>query len=349
MDENPRRAVALVFAGGIGLGAYEGGCYAALHESALSPDWVAASSVGAMNAAVIAGSAPELRVQHLRELWMDGENAAARTTGRQNGSGTPRHLQNWASVLQTRLLGRAGHFHPRYLANPFGAFSSFYDLSPLRARIEKLVDFGRLNSGEVRVCVAATDIESGEPVLFDTAEGSRLTIDHLLASCGFLPEFAPVSIDGRLLGDGGLSMNAPVEAVLLREPVPAGERVCFVVDLFAQDGDRPTGVESAFARKNDLIFANQTVLRLEACRRESELRDRLAAAGGGAGNLIRDVFYLSYRAPREEAGPEKQFDMSLATAGDRWEAGALDMAEAIRRLALVSRPEHGFGLHRVRR
>jgi predicted acylesterase/phospholipase RssA len=84
---------------------------------------------------------------------------------------------------------------------------------PLKTRLAELVDFSRLNGGEVRVSVATTDIETGELVIFDTARGHRIELDHVLASCGFLPEFPAVEIDGRLLGDGGLSANAPVEAL----------------------------------------------------------------------------------------------------------------------------------------
>jgi NTE family protein len=343
--------LAVVFAGGVGLGVYQAGVYAALHEvAALRLDWLAGSSIGAVNAAVVAGNPPERRIERLRALWLDGENTKPHATGHAAPSfGTARHLQNWASALQTRLIGRTGHFHPRYLTRPFGPYSSIYDLSPLRARIERLVDFGRLNSGEVRMCVAATDLETGDPVLFDTGEGTRITADHLLASCGYLPEFAPVEIDGRLLGDGGLSINAPIEAVLLGEEPGGIERACFVVDLFSRDGERPVGLQAALTRKNDLLLANQTFMRLEAYRRESGMRDHLARSGAGTRSSVRAVCYLSYRAATEEAGPEKVFDLSLATMSDRWHAGALDAREAIRRLSLGARPEHGWALHVIRR
>jgi NTE family protein len=94
-----------------------------------------------------------------------------------------------------------------------GPFRSLYDLAPMKGRLAGLVDFARLNSGEVRFSIATTDIETGELVIFDNTKGDNITIDHVLASCGFLPEFAPVEVDGRLLGDGGLSANAPIEAV----------------------------------------------------------------------------------------------------------------------------------------
>ena len=82
--------------------------------------------------------------------------------------------------------------------SPAHRFRSFYDLAPLRERLRRFVDFGRLNSGEVRFSVATTDLESGETIVFDTAKGARIEVDHLLASAGYLPEFAPVEIDGRL-------------------------------------------------------------------------------------------------------------------------------------------------------
>jgi NTE family protein len=189
-----------------------------------------------------------------------------------------------------------------------------------------------------------TDIETGEPVFVDTRDGDLITPDHLLASCGFLPEFAPVEIDGRLLGDGGLSANAPIEPVL-SDPA-TDHRTCFVIDLFARDGRRPRTLQAAMERKSDLIFGNQTWQRLDAFRRERQLRAEIAALAAKlqtaapdqsepdvaglappAGTLT--VLHLSYRSPSEEAGPEKTFDLSAATIKRRWRAGALDMALAL--------------------
>ena len=165
-----------------------------------------------------------------------------------------------------------------------------------------------------------------------------------------------------LLGEGGLSANAPIEAVLFDDRHD-GDRVCFVIDLFAPDGRRPKGLETALARKNDLMFANQTRLRLEALRRELDLafaldhasqtvalEAREAARALLAGrSRIRALLHLSYRAPREEAGPEKMFDLSKATANDRWHAGALDMAEAVKELSLLSLESRSCELRVIRR
>src|SRR5206468_13052393 len=149
---------------------------------------------------------------------------------------------------------------------------SLYDLAPMRERIKSLVDFGRLNNGDIRISVAATDIETGEPVIFDSS-GTRIEVDHLLASCGFLAEFAPVDLDGRLLGDGGLSLNAPFDPILASES--EGDLLLYVIDLYARDGERPESLESAIERKNDLLFGNQTIIRLKYCAELRRLRKQL--------------------------------------------------------------------------
>src|SRR3954469_2297391 len=316
-------SVALIFAGGVGLGSYQAGAYAAVHDRlASSKLWGAGSSIGATNAALIAGTRPDRRVEALRSLW----NCADQHPDHSRAPRVERwqHLENWSSAIRARLLGSAGHFRPR-APLPWGGFKSLYDLAPLRERIEALVDFDRLNSGEVRVTVATTDVESGELVMFDTARGDRITIDHLMASCGYLPEFAPVEISGRLLGDGGLSANAPIEALLHERPA---DLTCFVLDLFARDGSRPRDLETALARKSDLTFANQTWLRLEAyCREQrliSELRKLNREQRGST-----TIYYLSYRPPPAEAGSERTFDYSERSLATRWHAGAADMRRAL--------------------
>jgi NTE family protein len=336
-DEQSRAArPALVLAGGMGLGAYQAGVYEELHEQGIEPGWLAASSAGAINAALIAGNPPEDRVSALRRYWLD---AAMWSWDRQTlpvGSAF-RHLSNWLSAIQSRLAGAPGYFRPRLPADPFSPFRSLYDLAPMHARLKGLIDFDLLNAGRPRVSIATTDIESGEPVIFDTAAGDVLRSEHLLASCGFLPEFAPVEIGGRLLGDGGLSINAPFEPVLDEAGSPPP--YILVVDLFARDGSRPTSLETALARKTDLTFANQTVLRLQ-----SFLRGRTAA--GAAAHTAPPIFYLSYRAVPDEAGSEKMFDLSRRTAETRWRMGRLDMQEALKR---ISGNAATGGLHVIRR
>jgi NTE family protein len=207
---------------------------------------------------------------------------------------------------------------PRTLSLLFGNALSLYDLSPLRARLVDFIDFERLNRGEVRFSVTTTDVEQGEPVVFDTARGDTIGPDHLIASCGFLPEFPPVEIGGRLLGDGGLSANAPLEAVLEDDRLRGQEILCFAIDLFAAEGRRPTTLAGAAARSLDLFFGAQTVRTLRA--------------------LGKNVVSVRYHVRPDDPGPHRLFDFSTAALADRWAAGRADMANAVdarRRLAFA--------------
>jgi NTE family protein len=352
-----RQHVSLVFSGGIALGAYQAGAYAALHEHEdLQPGHLAGSSVGAVNAAVIAGTPVDQRVTRLQQFWE--EQCVDLSTPADwfgfDRTADWRHAYNWMNVLRTRLFGRAHAFRPMFPELMLGASTTLYHLGPMRELIERYVDFDLLNSGEPRYTVVTTDLETGQEMIFDTARGQRIGADHLVATCGFLPEFPGVEIDGRLLGDGGLVANAPVETVLTDLDTDT-DQVCFLVDLFCPEGPRPANLEQAAARRLDLIFGNQTRRTLKGLQREYELRrtvsrlaDRLPAQDGvkkkrgkasSAGKRKSKkskrglpaikVVQLSYRAPSYEAGPEKPFDFSLATISERWDAGYDDMTEAI--------------------
>ncbi len=318
-------SIAIVFSGGVSLGAYQAGAYVRLHdEPEIAPGWYAGSSTGAVNAAIILGSAPERRIEHLRKFWS--------TTIPQAPFWPWPHGRHWLSAIQARLFGVYGQFHPRVPA-ALGRFSSIYDLSPMRDRLKELIDFGRLNAGSVRLSIAATNLETGETVIFES-QREPIRMEHLRASCGFIPEFAPVEIGGKLLGDGGLSANAPVEAVLF-EPV----ETLFVLDCFARDGIYSPDLETALARKNDLIYGNQTLRALELL-----MRDR-AQAGRASGQ---NIFYLSYRPTPAEAGSERAYDYSGDSIEARWQSGASDMSRAIAGYRELSNAPEAPHLHLIR-
>src|SRR4051794_29135875 len=148
--------VALIFSGGVALGSYLAGAYAAFHEQQTKrASWVAGSSIGAITAALIAGNRPDARVERLRALWKLSSGPGPRTD-HVSPFQRWRHLENWTSAIQARLVGSAGQFRPRTPA-PWEQFRSIYDLAPLRESITKLVDFDLLNNGELRFTVATTD------------------------------------------------------------------------------------------------------------------------------------------------------------------------------------------------
>ncbi|MFC7544430.1 patatin-like phospholipase family protein [Siccirubricoccus deserti] len=203
----PRRA--LVLAGGVALGAFEAGAYAALEEAgAPQLDILVGVSAGAVNAAIIAGNPPGARAAALRRFWnRAGTDPTPATTfllGPPPPAGAWRAAYNEASALQTLLLGNPLMFRPRLAPGPrIGQAPGLFDLEPLLAQLPEFVDFERLNNGACRIVMTAIDVETGERVVFDTSAGTRIGPRHVVASCALLPVFAPVELDGRLLGDGG--------------------------------------------------------------------------------------------------------------------------------------------------
>lgn len=258
-----------------------------------------------------------------------------------------RQAYSQASAFETLLAGRPGLFRPRLYPGPRTGVSdvpSLYDLQPLRDTLTSVVDFELVNSGAVRVTLCATDVVTGERVVFDTGHGCTITPQHILASCALLPIFAPIEVDGRLLADGGLAANAPLDLVL-REPAALGLR-CFVVDLFAAKGQRPHTLAASASRAGDLAFGNQSRRLLEGQAREDRLRGLISQLGAllpdglradpaiaailaeGRGDAA-DIVYISYRAGLDEAGLGKVFDFSPVTIADRWQAGKDQMHAAL--------------------
>lgn len=353
-----RRNVALVLSGGVGLGAYEAGAYAALHDQpGLRPSWVAGSSAGAVNAAIIAGNPPERRVDRLREFWEGvSEDPYPAASFWSFWLGTPdagpwRQALNEKSALDTLLFGRPQLFRPRLAPGPqVGArdVRALFDLEPLRAQLLRLVDWDRLNGGEVRLGVSCTDVVSGERVAFDTGHGDRIGVEHVLGSCALLPVFAPVEVEGRLLADGGLGANAPLDLVLDGSPDagPDQETLCLVVELFARQGSRPRTLAASASRAADLAFGNQTRRILEGREREYRLRGLISELAELLPEEVRadpdvarvlsegrasrtTVATVAYRGGLDEAGLFKPFDFSHATLADRWRAGEAAMLDAV--------------------
>lgn len=345
--------IVLTLSGGLALGAYQAGAYAALHESGLAPRAIAGSSIGAINGAIIAGNPPDLRVGRLRRFW----------------GGAAQSPAPWpqSSALWTRLMG-----HPRLFRAcfPFGSLAlpgkpnaiGLYDLHPLQRTLEPLIDFDRLNEGDVRLKVSAVDIANGEEVLFDTRR-QRIGTAHLAASAAFPPDFLPVDIDGRLLGDGAMASNVPLRAAL--EDDSDCDLLCFVVDLFDRKAGEVSSIDTALMRQYELIFANQCQKEIDAQREICELRRLISRLGDHLPPKIRrsrrvapilregssraiSLLHLTYRAsPRE--GTMRAYDFSPAALIERWQAGAADMARALEIAAeIVSGPRQpGLTVHRV--
>jgi NTE family protein len=215
----------------------------------------------------------------------------------------------------------------------------------MRETLASLVDFGRLNSGELRIAVLAVDVETGAEVVFDSVR-ERIDLDHIVASASLIPDFPPTEIDGQHLVDGGLALNTPVD-LALAPPRPA-DLLCLVVDLFPLRALRPKTWMESSERQTDLMYASQTRRAMRAfvqtdelrrsirallarlpdtARQEPELAAIAAEAEREAGEVA--ILRMEYSATPEETSM-KSFDYSRTALGRRWQEGEQDMAATLR-------------------
>ncbi|MQR01596.1 patatin-like phospholipase family protein [Glaciimonas soli] len=279
-DDFSQPRVVLVLQGGGALGAYQAGVFQALDESDLSPDWLVGTSIGAINAAIIAGNKREDRVPRLREFWelvshgdmLDVMNASDRL----------RQANVWTTTQDTFLRGVPGFFEPRGIFNPFALGmsvdpekASFYDTTPLAATLSRLIDFDYLNSGKgPRLTVNALKVACGNLENFDT-EQRTIGAEHIMASGALPPGFAPVRIDGDLYWDGGLYSNTPLDVVL--DDGAKVDTVCLMVDLWRAEGEEPTTLEQVQTRQKDVTYASRSQRHLEEHAEAHELRRAVQA------------------------------------------------------------------------
>jgi NTE family protein len=263
---NPRdMRIVLVLQGGGALGAYQAGVYQALHESGLAPDWIVGTSIGAINAALIAGNPPAKRLDRVREFWHRVSHPDALDMTRVDD--TARRSNIWFNTIDTIWRGIPGFFIPR-LWSGFALGmqvpteqASFYDTAPLAATLRELVDFDYLNGPEgMRLTVNAINVMTGDLAHFDSLDG-KLCAEHIRASGALPPAFAPVQIDGQLYWDGGLFSNTPLESVL--DDLPKGDTLCFMVDLWSGEGDAPGSLDEVQTRQKDVTFASRSKRHIE--------------------------------------------------------------------------------------
>jgi NTE family protein len=259
--------IALIFQGGGALGAYQAGVYEALHEAGIEPDWMTGVSIGAINAAIIAGNPREVRLQRLRAFW-------DRITERRIWSYTPdgdifRRARNSASALTTMTQGQPGFFKPHPLnawLSPAGAATatSFYDTAPLRQTLNELVDFDRINRQKCRFSVGAVNVLNGNFIYFDNAR-QTITAEHIMASGALPPAFPMIKIGTEYYWDGGIVSNTPLQHLLDQED--GKDSLVFQVDLFSARGTLPRDMEDVLGRHKDIMYSSRTRLTTDVYRR----------------------------------------------------------------------------------
>ena len=332
------KKVGLVLQGGGALGSYQAGVYEALVTSEYLPDWVAGISIGAINAAIIAGNPPERCVDHLRTFWDDITAPTQLWPAPPDGP-----LASWqqsASAIASVLFGQPGFFAPRGPQDFFapGKILSYYDTSALRGTLERLVDFDRINDGRgMRLSVGAVNVRTGYFAYFDS-DKIKIRPEHVMASGALPPGFPPVEIDGELYWDGGLFSNTPLQYMV--DYHPRRSRLVFQVDVFQAHGFVPTDLDQVNEREKDIRYSSRTRMVTEALRERHNVRHTInelhrllppeIAATPQAKRLYEhgcvtemDIATLVYR-PDGPQGGAKDFEFSRATMLARWQQGLND-------------------------
>ena len=371
----PYDTVALVLQGGGALGAYQAGVFQGLDEAGIQPGWLAGISIGALNTAVIAGSPPGQRVERLREFW---ETICAVPVEWPMAEGLAEALpfafdlksaRNTAAAMRALFQGQPGFFKPRFpppFLSPFAgdAATSFYDTTPLRETLERLVDFDRLNSGEIRVSVGAVNVRSGNFVYFDTTS-RRLGPEHFMASGALPPGFPAIEIDGEFYWDGGVVSNTPLSHILSAEP--RRDTLAFQVDLWSAKGRLPDDLQEVTSRQKDIQYSSRTRLITDVMLRQQKMRQALQtvmarlpeeakkdpeiqAIADLACHRAYNIIQLIYQTKAYE-GHSKDYEFGPEAMRDHWQSGLDDIRRTLADPRRLDRPppEVGVVTHDVHR
>ena len=337
--------VVLVLQGGGALGAYQVGVYEALHESGIEPAWVIGTSIGAINAALIAGNPLEERMDRLDAFWRHVEQPAT-IAGPLEWLG----LGNWLGNMTTVMRGIPAFFEPNAAAlrgtraNVGVEAASYYSTEPLRKTLGDLVDFAGLRDGPTRLTVGAVNACSGAMRYFDS-RNETLGVEHVMASGALPPAFPAVRIDGEPYWDGGIYSNTPIEAVL--DDKPRRDALIFAVNVWHQTAPEPESIWQVMGRQKDIQYASRAdshiarqkqihrlrhVIReltsqLSASKRADPVVEELSSWGCGTTMHVAHLL-----APRVEGEDQsKDIDFSPAGLNARRNAGYADTMKMIER------------------
>ncbi len=360
-DRPPFDCIALLLQGGGALGAYQAGVYQALAEAGLHPDWVAGISIGAINAALIAGTSPEARAEKLRAFWEAitppspwgwiGSLASDMTKGN-----AARSLVNQMSAAGALVGGVSDFFAPRLLTpwlHPAGSINatSYYDTRHLKTTLERLVDFDRINSGEMRFSVGAVNVRTGNFAYFDTTTHT-IGPEHVLASGALPPGFPAIEIEGEHYWDGGLVSNTPLQWVL--QYGPRQDTLAFQVDLWSARGEFPRTMANVATRQKEIMYSSRTRDNTDRFRDRQKIRHAIAGLieklppdlrNSPEADLLKSygdrkvytIVHLIYRA-RQYEGDSKDYEFSRSSMEEHWTSGYHDTVHTLSRPEILERP-----------
>ncbi|MBI3512722.1 MAG: patatin-like phospholipase family protein [Proteobacteria bacterium] len=365
LDKAAVGQVVLVFQGGGALGAYQAGVYQALDEAGIEPDWVIGTSIGAINASLIAGNAPADRLPRMREFWRRMTHGPlARMAGAIPGFGVQ------AANAITVATGLPAFFQPNPWAflgaqMPLGAETAgYYSTKPLEETLGDLIDPIALNAGAPRITVGAANVQSGQMHYFDSRE-TPITVRHVMASGALPPAFPAVRIDGELYWDGGILSNTPVEAVFDDNPRRSG--LVFAVHVWSPNGPEPDTIARVTSRQKDLQYSSRAASHIARQKQIHKLRHVIAELArklpdaerakpdvrglAAYGCLTRMHVVRLLAPPLDGEDHTKDIDFSPAGIASRWDAGYRNTVRVLARSPWTHQfdPLEGFILHEATR
>lgn len=350
-----------VFQGGGALGAYQAGVAEALLTGGIAPDWLVGTSIGAINAALIAGNAPAQRLAALREFWARVSRPALAPPPAMPLASLWQAWQTW----QTLVTGIPGFFRPRGpqawdLSRDLPLDElGFYDTSPLADTLRELVDFDRIAAGDTRLTLCAVDLRTGRMHRFDNRAGTgRIGPEHVMASGALPPGFAPVQIGDGAFWDGGVYSNTPLDVVL--DDNERRDSLCFTVDLWDASEAEPHTMAQALMRLKDIQYASRIGEQLDHHQKLQNLRRAVrllgrrlnarAAADPGVEALLSlgcdariDVVHLLMQA-QPGADFWRDIDFTDQRTQARWAAGVGDADQMLARAPWRDAPHEDEGL-----
>ena len=352
----------LVLQGGGALGSYQAGAYQALSRHDFEPEWVAGISIGAINAAIIAGNDPGQRVKRLKEFWEMVSSPVPWNPIVNNDHG--RTVFNETSAALIATFGVPGFFAPRIPPAPLWPLGSpqsqsYYDTAPLRKTLERLVDFDRINDLKTRLSVGAVGVTSGNFRYFDNVEfkrlGKKIGPEHIMASGALPPGFPSIEIDGEHYWDGGIASNTPLDYVLDEEV--RKDLLIFQVDLFSARGALPTSLLEAAEREKDIRFSSRTRMNTDKNKQIHNARKAVRDLIGKLPEELKSdpsviylreaakentvtVVHLIYRSKNYESS-SKDYDFSHVGMVEHWSAGVRDVHLSMRHEEWLERPQSG--------
>src|SRR5882757_1885432 len=350
----------LVLQGGGALGSYQAGAYQALCDHDFEPEWIAGISIGAINAAIIAGNPRERRVERLKEFWNMVSAPVPWNPVTKTDRG--RSLFNETSAALIATFGVPGFFTPRLPPAPLWPpgspqSQSYYDTAPLKKTLERLIDFDRINDLQTRLSVGAVSVTTGNFKYFDNFEfrkqRKKIGPEHIMASGALPPGFPSIVIDGEHFWDGGIASNTPLDYVLDEEI--DRDLLIFQVDLFSARGPLPVSLLEAAEREKDIRFSSRTRMNTDKNKQihnaRMAVRDLIGKLPDYLKNdpsveLLREaakestvtVVHLIYRSKNYESS-SKDYDFSRVGMVEHWDAGARDVHLSMRHKDWLERPQ----------